>query len=130
MSDDLVAFLKSCVDEDERVAKAATSGPWSAVESYPDAWVINGPTYNIASEGRDGDISSGDSAHIARHDPARVLAEVAAKRRIIDEYERSRSGPPTEDELGLGRAVRLLASVYRGRSGWRSEWAPDGEETP
>lgn len=129
MSDDLVAWLRAQLDEDERVAKDATSGPWSAVESYPDAWVINGPTYNIASEGRDGDISSGDSTHIARHDPARVLAEVAAKRRIIDEH--LPIDPCDAHDAALRsipcETLRLLASVYAGRPGWREEWAADEE---
>jgi hypothetical protein len=29
------------------------------------------------------------AGHIARHDPARVLREVAAKRKIVEQYERS-----------------------------------------
>lgn len=53
----LVEFLRARLDEDEAAAKA---------------WLPFGNPDDAAR------------AHIARHDPARVLAEVEAKRRIID----------------------------------------------
>jgi hypothetical protein len=55
--DDLIAFLQARLDEDERSAHA---------------WL---PFGNPDAAARD---------HIARHDPGRVLAEVAAKRAILD----------------------------------------------
>jgi hypothetical protein len=75
------------------------------------------------------------TAHIARYDPARVLAEVAAKRAILDEH----SPPPPPKEEGKGwlgcftcigyvgerepcTTVRLLAQPYAGRPDWREEW--------
>lgn len=100
--DDLVAFLTARLDEDEADARNAcpprrpvSSGEAWAVESsdahepmsdggIPAAvWVVTGP------EGEDGIAAVNNhhrAVHIARHDPARVLAEVAAKRRMIGYY--------------------------------------------
>ena len=81
------------------------------------------------------------AGHIARHDPARVLAEVAAKRAILDEvftYEAKIDGEwgcchgPSQIEQGLCRAsrpeeipvLRHLAAVYADREGYRDEWRP------
>jgi hypothetical protein len=153
--DGLTEFLQARLAEDEQVAQAATPGPWSAGEYYPDVWEINGPTHNIAWESRDGDIGRGDATHIVRWDPARVLAEVQAKRRIIEAVQRRRAGHPgrheseegVELESGLDfqlygpcarcdewnrttlpiYAARLLAPAYAEHPGYRPEWAPTEE---
>jgi hypothetical protein len=81
-----------------------------------------------------------NAEHIARWDPARVLAEVEAKRRILDvilAYEAKIDGEwgccHSADAIGAGRcpeidpneihALRLLAQPYAGWPGWREEWA-------
>ena len=46
----------------------------------------------------EGGLLTFDARHIARHHPARVLADVEAKRRIIDLYERCEPAPG-EDPL-------------------------------
>ncbi len=65
---------------------------------------------------------------------ARVLADVAAKRRILAEYVRwvgrnSGTGYPdgvdAGHEYGLEYAVRCLALPYAGHPDYREEWAPD-----
>lgn len=124
VTEELVAFLKDCLDEDELFAREAVDREWFSTDNYV--------------ESRDGgevarfEIKA-DARHASGWSPARVLAEVAAKRRIIDTLERAQRD--TDDLLGVGcyyglrMAVRLLASVYRGRPGWRAEWAPDEEET-
>lgn len=80
--------------------------------------------------------------HIARWDPARVLAEVEAKRRILDEHQPvhgydpngpvcSTCGEPGNlgDETAVVRwpcpTVRLLALPYADRAGYQAEWCPD-----
>ena len=71
-------------------------------------------------------------AHIARHDPARVLAECEAKRRIVEEYrhwqdEMDRQGS-TSDMRDLGvrdgleMACELLALPYADHEHFREEW--------
>lgn len=134
MTEDLVAWLRAQLDEDERAARAvAVPSPWQVDISPREAFVQ-------ASDGRVvGETGFDESAvHIARHDPARVLAEVAAKRRIIDRFEFVDSHGPAVDHVraldmttgaraALLDAVKMLASVYAGRPGWREEWATDEE---
>ncbi|THA82739.1 DUF6221 family protein [Streptomyces sp. A0592] len=87
--DDLVQFLRARLDEDEQAARAATGGPWvldderhaeqiltadeSVVVVGGSRWSGEAPVFETTADG----------LHIARHDPARVLAEVDAKRRIL-----------------------------------------------
>ena len=62
--------------------------------------------------------------HIARHDPARVLAEVEAKRALIEETIR----PWLGNDQTTGRiawvALRLLAWPYADRPGYQEVWRP------
>jgi hypothetical protein len=52
--------------------------------------------------------------HIARHDPARVLREVQAGRKILADYEGTRAITGDNDEYvaGLSAALSALASAY------------------
>ncbi|WP_346266116.1 DUF6221 family protein, partial [Glycomyces rutgersensis] len=90
---DLIDFLNARLAEDEAVAQAATPGPWN-----DDGGCISNADYQITDYGAytkaDGEPEEwepqrqrADSAHIARHDPARVLREVTAKRAIIADVE-------------------------------------------
>lgn len=98
---DLVAFIAARLAEDEATAVAASAGPWvdalgdvrepNVAEGQPGNWVANAGVT--------------DRAHIARHDPARVLREVAAKRRILDLYEEL-------NEPALYEAMEALATVW------------------
>jgi hypothetical protein len=148
---DLVEFLRAALDEDERVARAATPGPWRWEEPSDSEW----PTYDqsLVSDGKaDGgepaavllgwghdasgiEAEQADRDHIARHDPARVLAEVAAKRAILDRYEAllAYAARPYDDHPDPSRragylhalqvVIEGLAQPYAGRPGWREEWA-------
>lgn len=144
---ELVEWLKAQLDEDERVALAATAGPWFVHDTYLDR---GGYTATVLS----GEIGHGelrawlptmrsdvawdnernvwnDAKHIARHDPARVLREVEAKRRIIDLYARTQRGyieqGSSDDFTGeqyLRDVLRLLALPYSDRPGYQEEWRP------
>lgn len=70
--------------------------------------------------------------HIARHDPSRTLAEVAARRQILDEYEKQSwilgQGHRTP-ELEAAQSVRekvlrLLALPYATHPAYQEEWRP------
>ena len=69
--------------------------------------------------------------HIARHDPARVLAECAAKRRIVEQCEEMCERDRMDAGTGYWEvaadaslaAVRALASVYADHPDYRQEWA-------
>jgi hypothetical protein len=72
-----------------------------------------------------------DAAHIAAHDPARVLREVEAKRSLVNAHERRpMSKGDTADCAHCWGAVwpcptlRLLASVYDDRPGYQETWRP------
>jgi hypothetical protein len=73
-------------------------------------------------------------AHFARHDPARVLAECAARRRIVELAEEASGidaaldgnaavGPRTEPYIG-DLILHALASVYSDHPDYREEWRP------
>src|SRR5512139_3938794 len=88
---DLVAKLRAALDEDEQAALYATqdngTGMWDEV--------VSGTLRLDGVEGLDGLIPIGDlrlTRHIARHDPARVLRQVAAMRKLLAMHEPTAGG--------------------------------------
>jgi hypothetical protein len=86
-----------------------------------------------------------DRAHIAAHDPARVLREIDAKRGLLklllsEGHAALRPGGSTEIYCGadygagdpcecgrderMSQCLRLLALPYSDRPGYREEWRP------
>lgn len=128
--DELIAFVRAALDEDyeaAQVAAALTRSPWMS----EGPTVVCGDGFPVVSHG-DGEPAT--AQHIARWDPARALAEVEAKRQILDEYERVREGvrnPVSAENRAALRIVqgtledviRWHAQPYAGRDGWRAEWA-------
>ncbi|SDM45746.1 DUF6221 family protein [Nonomuraea jiangxiensis] len=66
-------------------------------------------------------VGVGAAAHIARHSPGRVLADIAAKERILLQYERLRQrweqGEGADDATAgaidsLEKALHALAAAY------------------
>ncbi|MGW6912575.1 DUF6221 family protein [Kitasatospora sp. NPDC054939] len=124
MSDSLVAFLNARLDEDEQIACDPMATTWTKSDA-PSIFVMG--DNELVAETTD----FCAARHIARHDPARVRAEVAAKRQILVEYEtaatfygKNRHAPAGELH-GLHVALRYLASVYVSHPDYRPEWAPD-----
>jgi hypothetical protein len=137
---DIVAFITARLDEDARLAEAAAVDAGSAVKPDPD-WrdgggsvVANGIiAYGLQNMEMDASVS----AHIARHDPARVLAEVAAKRRILARHgatERgrckacltARAGRHQEDwdaDPHPCDTLKLLAAPDADHPDYQAEWA-------
>ncbi|MBQ1164189.1 hypothetical protein KBZ21_40005, partial [Streptomyces sp. A73] len=74
-----------------------------------------------------GPLEPGDAWFIARHSPARVLAEVDAKRGLLDrdadvadmDYEDNEPEYAYGRATGLGEAVRLLALPYASHPDYR-----------
>ncbi|MGA4896730.1 DUF6221 family protein [Streptomyces griseoincarnatus] len=160
--DELVQWLRAQLDEDERIARAASGatvegepGSWHP-SSHGDEWeplrgedgdeellvalrpglprppeVMTGYWGAVFSHQPDAADLDADSPmpsfeHAARHDPARVLREVAAKRQIIERCTRVQ-GLLLDDfsaERLVDDVLALLALAYAGRPGYREEWRP------
>jgi hypothetical protein len=118
--DNLIVWLRQQLDDDERISRGARPGYF---------------TFDVLSQFS----GLGDMAHVINHNPARELAEVDAKRQILDEvlrYEAKIDGEwgclHSAEQIGAGQcmeirpsgvvAIRLLALPYAGRPGWREEW--------
>ena len=147
---DIVAFLTARLDEDEQIANAAVGQQWehafaSSREDYsfwsihtvhPDAVEVAGTGFDNTGGIHD----EGSAVHIARHDPARVLRDVAAKRRLMDvvfEYEAKIDGEwgccHSAESIKAGRcedtdvneidALRVLAGAYIRHPDYDPAWA-------
>jgi len=168
MTDGLVAFLRARLDEDEQMAREAAKHCGALIAGAASKEHLWRPPYDGSAWASDADhvyavdprpdqpraeiADFGYSAfmltpHIQNHSPARVLAEVDAKRRIVQQYEdsmtrskalRERAADGTEDEyqkaqrlnqsvqlLVLHGIVKLLALPYRDHPNYRPEWAPE-----
>ncbi|MFE2911260.1 DUF6221 family protein [Kitasatospora indigofera] len=139
MTADLAGFLRARLDDTAAKAQAAIRDGAARWHTELDR-VHDG--YAVADEqGRpvvhdEGSPSIGQAAHIAEHDPARVLAEVDAKRRILKAHPYRRA--PGWDRPGhIGyecrqcateyecATLRLLALPYAAHPDYRPEWAPE-----
>lgn len=125
MTDDLVTWLRAQLDEEQARAQLLDGlrapSPWRASGDAFDAYVETADGTII--EERGGTTYLAVAKHIAEHDPARVLAEVDAKRRILDLYEQAEYGDFAR-LTALDDVIRLLALPYAERPGYRPEWAP------
>lgn len=138
--DELVQFLRDRLDEDERIARTASEDVdhgdrWEA-ELYgddpekQDAWgrlpFEEDPTPWVCVR------------HAARHDPARILADVEAKRRAVDEcaywnekLAQAAANPNARPYPCLGEILdavnpilRALALPYVDHPDCKPEWRP------
>ncbi|MCX5201057.1 DUF6221 family protein [Streptomyces sp. NBC_00237] len=143
VTDDLVEFLHARLAEDEAAARAA---------SEPEEWVEKRPTWNVqywADPDRAAVIADPDSSaypvvtsiageaedvaevfvrHIARHDPARVLAEVDAKRRMLDASPAEcPTGCRTEHSFSGSCSLRSMGPAWEAGG---ERWVRGDSETP
>lgn len=112
--DELIAFLSARIDEDQVAAEsAAANETWVAwYESTLQAW----------------DFDDAVNEYVLRLTPARMLAEVKAKRRIISECEKllttrkSSSEPDWAADLLADDVLRMLASIYADHPDFEPSW--------
>jgi len=163
VSDDLVTWLRAQLDDDERIATDAANkaaAEYATADRLADNFE---PPYDGTHWTRDYDhifvvdprpartrkVQIADcgygafalTPHIARHDPARVLREIDAKRQLLTAHAPGRpKGRPTmlahcqsctttqawDDVANESNclSLRLLALPYADRSGYREEWRP------
>lgn len=84
----LTEFLEARISEDGAAAQDNLWHEWTAVSGQVDArwWVDSPEVGHLYSTGYVGNGDSRPAAeHIARHDPARVLAECASRRAVLAE---------------------------------------------
>lgn len=153
---DLVAFLRARLDETAAKARAASEpeswiklnreplSRW-AVQYWADpdrAAVIADPEgalpVVVTPQGMDDADAEARVQHIAHHDPARVLAEVDAMRRVMECHESWEAGngdtlcgrcgrEHIDGRLGGHfpcQTLRLLALPYGDHPDYREEWRP------
>lgn len=118
----LMMWLRSQLDADEQIARVAHGYQW-----FDDGeWVITEDEHILEGQ-------PANTRHAARHDPMFVLADVAAKRQVLDrcaEVLEIASDHHTvescdeEDAVLAEAVVRTLAMAYAGRDGYRDEWRP------
>ena len=142
--DDLVQWLHKQLDEDERIARAATwhddAGTWTAEASKYTSKRRREPRQFIIDSMDDGVITDVDAEasepegvarHIAEHDPARALREVDAKRRLLSDFapmlaqaDALIEGEWNSNDDLHGRLLAYLTLPYADRPGYREEWRP------
>jgi hypothetical protein len=118
---DLVQFLRDRLDEDEQTALAATQGEWVWSREF-----VTPPGYHHRTVGP---LEPGDAWFIARQNPARILAEVEAKRRIVDLAAGMLAAAKGDSEVdhygGLSAAeetLPLLAHPFRDHPDFNPAW--------
>ncbi len=129
--DDLIAWLRAQLAEDEYRYIGAGRIAWLTLRDREtgrmdyttvasatitdDAWIVDGK-----EETRDAVVQ-------VVFDEREALADIEAKRRILDEAEyRLRHYIGTGAQVAFEwQTVRLLAYPYRNRPGYRPEWSPE-----
>lgn len=124
--DDLVRWLGEQLDEDAATVAAVQPDPGLSPQE-PIEFILAGQDITVPA-------TEAAERHIRRFaDPARVLREIAADRRLLAEFMAVGAREVSLDDAAeyahgwvnaLGLAVRLRATRYSDRPGYRSEWAP------
>ncbi len=153
---DLTDWLTAQIDADEAAVRMAgwgrrewewrypggiqkeADGLWAHNRSAPG---LNQNEIQLWSD-RSGRMDRHTADHIARWDPARVLAECAAKRQIVQLHQPTTHPvlPPECEWCGPNTALdldaqwpclhlKVLAAPYASALGYQPEWAPQTQET-
>jgi hypothetical protein len=137
----LPEFLNARLNEDEQVARA-TTGPWKYHHETHGVVLHTARHIPESREVVSTPREPSDALHIARHNSARVLREVHAKRRMMAEHPQvpsDREGiPDGEPTTGCGlchtssdgrtepsgycNTIKLLALPYADHKDYRAEW--------
>lgn len=119
--DELIAFLRAQLDKRERAARYVLSD----YAEHEASWDV--PSTGVVQLGDDL-VPTGDgplAEFIADNDPEFVLADVAAKRRILELYEAADPGFVGHLLRNcLDVPLRLLALPYAGQPGYDESWRP------
>ncbi|WP_354596090.1 DUF6221 family protein [Streptomyces sp. JL1001] len=134
--DDLVQFLRDRYDEEARLAIAARDeefcrdGRWTARGPFGDGDRFGSVQSEVSEAilGEDTDnVPFAYVDHIARHSPEHVLAEIDAKRSLLELAERARDYHETFVNgfaAALEKTLRLHAVAYADHPDYRDTWRP------
>jgi hypothetical protein len=118
---DLITWLLAQLDKDTQLVNDCENevGAERKGEPYSDGSAIadrdSYPSYPWGSQ-------ASELAFMKEFHPRRIRDEIAAKRRIVERYQRARTGSdPAYTEASLD-AVLDLADIYTSREGYRDEW--------
>lgn len=104
-------FITARLDEDEAIAKVIPHGEWRNVIELGADLVLDSDNDMVTVTD---DLRV--NPHIARYDPARVLREIAAKRKALDRYL-------YDDDVVMWPVVCAIASVWSDHPDYQQEWA-------
>lgn len=119
----MIDFILARIAERETMARAATAGPWDAVEGLSGAWWVE--LRNLGDVALD--LHGENARHIAAHDPARVLAQCAAYRAIVRQAI-PKAWTDEGEPLGGGYVegwwdtLRTLTAIWADHEDYREEW--------
>lgn len=132
----ITEFLEARINEDEALARAFVNGlgeakRWRASEIGGELHQVGTPAFGLSSLLATFGVHC-EAEFVAAWDPARVLAECAAKRAIVA------MAPDSEGYVTVGdwdscsdycpsvvanAAIRALAAAYKDHPDYREEWA-------
>jgi hypothetical protein len=129
----ITEFIRARLAEEEQTAQAAAG---AGVEV--GVWTLSDATATQVRDGNGNRVGGHTwphkGAHIALHDPARVLREIAARRAVLD---MALTEQEAGDRYGAGfneasegwhdaqeHVLKQLASVYADHPDYDQEWAP------
>lgn len=137
--DDMAEFMEERLNEEAAEAEGPPGWKlehWTAVK-YTDN--ESGRNWRVDAEPRcvvDA-VAEEDALFIARHDPDRVLAGVAAKRAVLSEWAafsgilegQAMRGEPADKVMAfqvrvLEGVIRKLCAEWAGHPGYKAEWKP------
>lgn len=118
----LLEFLQARLIEDELTALAAVDGSpaWRSSLAFRDVKDELGH-YVVEADRQHPSVEQ--AAHIARHCPSRVLAEVEAKRLVIADYLRTDASGDLLERDVVDRVLRQLSSVYADHPDYNPSWS-------
>lgn len=123
----LVKFLNERLDEDERTATlafaAARSGTWDTNGILGELYASHDDpdTGHLIAQAQKGEADVLE--HAARHDPARVLRQVAGLRIVMREHLEEGCSVCLDDVQGCP-TLRALALAYFDHPGHDKAWRP------
>lgn len=118
----LLEFLQARLTEDELTALAAVDGSpeWRNSLTFRDVKDENG-RFIVEADREHPSVEQ--AAHIARHCPARALAEVEVKRLLIADYLRTDAAGDLLGRDIVESLLRQMSSVYADHPDYNPSWS-------